>query len=220
MTVGQAAGIEPGGDALVFTVGLDLRPALDRVAAEGAAFEPDVLTPEAVGRLSAEVAAGPVRPYREQFGQVRQQIEGFDVDAPYVGFPRIGELCRALSTLVREQGSGIHGLSGWHVNEAGVVLYRPGSIGITPHLDGKRYRRLVAVVTLWGSAELNICRDRAGGVMTTFLASARSLTLLRGPGLAFARDGRPFHSVSTPRAGERCAIGLRMTTSRRETPRP
>ncbi len=178
------------------------------------------MAPNALERLSAEAAAGPVRHYREQFGPVRQQIEGFDVVEPYDGFPEIGTLCRALTALVRQQGTGIRGLASWRVNEAGVVLYRPGSIGITPHLDGKRYRRLVAVVTLWGAAELAICRNRAGDVVTTFPATAGSLTLLRGPGLAFCRDGRPFHSVGSPLQGERCAIGLRMTTSRREPAEP
>ena len=37
-------------------------------------------------------------------------------------------------------------------NEIYLQRYRPGSLGITPHLDGKRYRRLVAFFTVRGSA--------------------------------------------------------------------
>ena len=193
--------------------GLDLRPLLARVVEEGAAFAPGALREPFRALLAAEVARGPVRHYREQFGQVRQQIEGFDLVDPFEGFPRVAELCRALTLLVRAQGGTIRGLRTWRVNEAGVVIYRRGSIGITPHLDGRRYRRLVAVVTLSGEAELAICQDRSGSVVAAFEAGPGSVTLLRGPGLDHRRDGRPFHTVGSPRIGERCAIGLRMTTS-------
>jgi hypothetical protein len=186
---------------------------LAQVAEKGAGFRPGALSEPFRTLLAAEVAGGPVRHYREQFGQVRQQIEGFDLVEPFTGFPRVAELCRALTLLVREQGGAIRGLRTWHVNEAGVVIYRRGSIGITPHLDGKRYRRLVAVVTVSGEAELSICRDRSGTVVDAFAAEPGSITLLRGPGLDYRRDGRPFHAVSSPRNGERCAIGLRMTTA-------
>ncbi len=201
-----------------FVADLDLRQVLDAVASDGAAFVPGALHEPFRAALEDEVARGPVRHYREQFGQVRQQIEGFDLEDPFEGFPRVAELCRALTQLVRVQGDGIRGLRTWGVNEAGVVLYRRGSIGITPHLDGGRYRRLVAVVTLSGEAEVSICRDRSGSVTSVFEAGPGSVTLLRGPGLGGRRDGRPFHAVGTPRNTERLAIGLRMATSRRLSP--
>jgi hypothetical protein len=199
--------------AAPFAAALDLQPLLAQLVEEGAAFAPGALREPFRSLLAAEVAGGPVRHYREQFGRVRQQIEGFDLVDPFVGFPRVAELCRALTLLVREQGAAIRGLRTWRVNEAGVVIYRRGSIGITPHLDGKRYRRLVAVVTVSGEAELSICEDRSGSVSSAFEAGPGSITLLRGPGLRNRRDGRPFHAVSSPRNGERCAIGLRMTTA-------
>jgi hypothetical protein len=34
--------------------------------------------------------------------------------------------------------------------------------------------------------------------------------LMRGPGLAGNRDGRPFHLVDGPRRGERLSVGIRM----------
>ena len=104
----------------------------------------------------------------------------------------------------------MRGLRTFSINEAGVVLYRPGSIGITSHLDGKRHRRLVIVLTLYGTAEFALCRDRSGTVVRSFEPEPGSMTLLHGPGLAGGRDGRPFHRVGTPKAGRRLAIGLRM----------
>jgi hypothetical protein len=67
-------------------------------------------------------------------------------------------------------------------------------------------------VTVRGRAELSITLDRAGTVRESFDCRPGSITLLRAPGLAHVRDGRPFHAVGTPEEGERWAIGLRMTT--------
>jgi hypothetical protein len=214
MRKGELTASGSGGEP--FLPGLDLRPMLAEVAASAAAFVPDALDEPFRALLDAEVAAGPLRHYREHFGQVRQQIEGFDLEHPFEGFPRVAELCRALTLHVRAQGEGIRGLRSWQVNQAGFVLYRPGSIGITPHLDGRRYRRLVVVVTLAGEAELSICRDRSGTKIAVFDTQPGSMMLLRGPGLAGLRDGRPLHAVNTPRDGERRAIGLRMAVPRQE----
>ena len=96
----------------------------------------------------------------------------------------------------------MRGLRTLSINEAGVVLYRPGSIGITSHLDGKRHRRLVIVLTLYGTAEFALCRDpQRDGRPELGEPEPGSITLLRGPGLAGGRDGRPFHRVGTPKAG-------------------
>jgi len=192
--------------------GLDLRPVLAQVGEDGAAFVADALRVPFRVLLDAEAAGGPLRHYREQFGQVRQEIDGFDLVHPFAGFPRVAELCRALTKLVQAHGDAVRGLRSWRVNEAGLVSYHPGSIGITPHLDGRRYRRLVVVVTLSGEADVSICRDRAGSRIAVFESGPGSMTLLGGPGLAGRRDGRPFHAVGSPRAGERRAIGLRMAT--------
>lgn len=203
-------------DRVTFLEELELKGALSHVASSGVAFLPSALVEEARQTIETEVRTGPIRPYREQFGQVRQEIEGFDVSEPFLGFPAIAELCHSLTGLVREAGQDVRGLRSWRVNEAGVVVYRPGSIGITPHLDGKRYRRLVAVVTIFGTAPFSIYEHRSGAPIATFEPGPGSITLLRGPGLAWSHDGRPFHSVGSPQTGDRCAIGLRMTTSPRE----
>ena len=111
---------------------------------------------------------------------------------------------------VRRQGSGIRGLATWRPNEAGVGVYRPGWVGVTSHLDGRWYRRLVVVVTLVGSARFEIRRSREGPVIEAWDARARAITLMRAPGLAGVRDGRPFHAVHGPRRGVRCSVALRM----------
>jgi hypothetical protein len=93
-------------------------------------------------------------------------------------------------------------------------VYRPGSVGITAHLDGRWYRRLVAVFTLTGTARFEIRAGREGELLEAWQAGAGGVALMRGPGLAGARDGRPFHAVHGPRRGVRCSLALRMSTER------
>lgn len=192
--------------------GLDLRTALRLTAERGYAHVPMALDDAFRAKLWREIRGCPFERFESSFGQVRQEIEGYDVRDPMDGFPVLAELRDELAALVRRHGRGIHGLATWQPNEAGVGLYRPGSIGITPHLDGKWYRRLVAVVTIHGAAPFTVCRDRSGHVIERWRAGPGGLTLLRGPGLAGRRDGRPFHTVEGPRRGERCSIGIRMNT--------
>jgi hypothetical protein len=171
---------------------LDLREPLARTARSGAAFVPRALTGAFLHRLQEEVRRGPFRPLPEEIGPVRQQTEAYEVRGRATGFPRLAELRRTLGHSVREQGRGIRGLATWRPTEISVQRYRGGAVGITPHLDGKRYRRLVAV---WET-------------------EPGSLVLLRGPGLGGLRDGRPFHRVSGPESGWRYSVGFRMEARR------
>ena len=122
--------------------------------------------------------------------------------------------------LVHTQGTGVRGLVTWVPNEAGVARYPRDSFGITPHLDGRWYRRLVVVVTVFGTARFTICRTRAGEVVDAWDAGPGSMSLMRGPGLGGRRDGRPFHTVGAPHGGERCSLGLRMSTRTPVAPAP
>ena len=171
------------------------------------AVEGDVLL-----RLRTELDAGPFRPFGESFGPVRQQIDGYDVPIPTASFPLLTSLCRELRDAVRVAGRGVRGLATWSPNEVGIAHYVPGSIGITPHMDGKWYRRLVAVLTVSGRAPFAICGSRdPADVVARWSAGPGDLVLMRGPGLAGHRDGRPFHLVEGPRRGERLSLGIRMS---------
>ena len=167
--------------------------------------------------LRRELEAGPFRPFGESFGPVRQQIDGFDVPLPSDDFPLLTELCRELRDRVRLHGRGLRGLATWAPNEVGIAHYVPGSIGITPHMDGKWYRRLVVVATVSGRAPFAICGSRdPNDIVARWVAGPGDLVLMRGPGLAGHRDGRPFHLVEGPRRGERLSLGIRMSARPRE----
>lgn len=192
--------------------GVDLAAALRRTAVDGHAHLDGVLTASFLRALWREVEAGPLRRMAGTFGRagVRMQIDGFDVAAPFEGFPAVAQLAATFGARVRREGRHVRGLATWRPNEAGVGVYRSGSIGITSHLDGRWYRRLVAVFTLTGAAPFEIRTSREGELVERWTARPGGLTLMRGPGLAGARDGRPFHAIAGPRHGDRCSIALRM----------
>jgi hypothetical protein len=192
--------------------GLALAEALRACADEGWARVEGAVDDAALRRLREELDAGPFRPFGESFGPVRQQIDGYDVPIPTASFPALTSLCRELRDAVRIAGRGVRGLATWSPNEVGIAHYVPGSIGITPHMDGKWYRRLVAVLTVYGRAPFAICASRdPADVVARWSAGPGDLVLMRGPGLAGHRDGRPFHLVGGPRRGERLSLGIRMS---------
>jgi hypothetical protein len=195
--------------------GLDLSSALERTARDGFAHIDEVLDDRFRHALWKEIRHGPLRRMAGEFGKagVRMEIDGFDVEMPFEGFPLLEGLRRELGVLVRGQGRGVRGLAGWRPNEAGIAVYHPGSVGITAHLDGRWYRRLVAVFTLIGSGAFEVQASREGAVLERWHARAGGVTLMRAPGLAGGRDGRPYHAVQGPRRGVRCSLALRMAVA-------
>jgi hypothetical protein len=187
-----------------------LTRALRETAARGFAYVGDALDPSFRRALDREIDAGPWQRFEHDEGAVRMQIEGFDLDAPMDGFPAIAALRDELERVVRRDGASIRGLATWRPNEAGAVRYRPGATGITSHMDGRWYRRLVVVVTVRGVAPFSVHETRNGPAVATWTAKAGGLTLMRAPGLAGVRDGRPFHSIPGPKRGTRISLALRM----------
>ena len=191
-----------------FTAGLDLRGAFQRTASEGFAFVPGALDEAFRRRLHREVEAAPLEPAPGSVGPVRQETEACTLPRDLEGYPAVAELREAL--MARARRSGVRGLRTWRPDDIAAQRSRPGSVGITSHRDGKRYRRLVAVLTAAGTAGFAVRAERHGDVVAGWEAGPGSLVLLRGPGLAGARDGRPFHEVSGPREGVRYSVGFRM----------
>jgi hypothetical protein len=191
---------------------VDLGDALERTARDGFAHVDGALDDATCRALWRELQAGPMRRMAGAFskGAVRMEIDGFDLDAPFDGFTTLEAVRAAFGERVRADGRRVRGLATWRPNQAGIAAYRPGSVGITAHLDGRWYRRLVAVFTVVGSGRFEVRASREGEPLEVWDARTGSVTLMRAPGLGGVRDGRPFHAVHGPRRGVRCSVALRM----------
>ena len=95
-------------------------------------------------------------------------------------------------------------------NDLVVQIYRPGVLGITPHLDHVRYVGLLALVVVCGAARFFLCDDRGGHGARQVAAPAGHLVLMVAPGFE-GRRVRPFHMVSDI-TERRISFGLRVDT--------
>ena len=194
---------------------LDLGRPLQALREAGAAFIPHALREPFRQQLQHEIQDGPFERLPDQIGPVRQEADLFVVTDAMTAYPALARLRAEFVTRLRQDGPQIPGLARWWPNEAYVQRYKPGALGVSPHLDSKRFAVLVAVFTTEGSARFALCQTRAGEIIQQREAGAGSLTLLRGPGLLNTEDQRPFHTVSGPAAGRRFSITLRMNQERR-----
>ncbi len=195
----------------VFVTNFDLRSVLDAVLRDGAAIVPQALAKPFLRRLRRELLAVACYPAPTEVGPVRQELE-VCVLRELACFPAAAELVGEFGVRVRTDGRNIQELATYAPNEVHVQRYRRGSLGITPHLDGKRYTCLVAAFTTQGWARFTVLRERRGGVVARFSMGPGSLVLLRGPGVGGLSDGRPFHAIAPVGCAERVSVTLRMNS--------
>jgi hypothetical protein len=190
---------------------LDLRRPLAEVDDLGGTLVEHALEDAFRAELEAATSALPFRRLAAEEGRARQGGDYHALTAPFGSVPAVQLLADDLVRHVHAAGAGA---GDWVPNEVYVQRYRAGDLGITPHLDLKRYRYLVAVFTASGEAECMLCKNRAGDVLRSWLATAGSLVLLRAPGFADVDDGRLLHAVRGPAAGERISVSYRFDSRR------
>jgi hypothetical protein len=186
----------------------DLGPALHRTARDGVAHERGVVPEDLLRAVLAELDAEQyvTLPPVEGPHRVRQQGEHLVLTGDEITTrPAVHSLHRAVVAAIAPH------VPAWEPDEVTVQRYAPGSTGISAHLDGRRHRHLVAILTLEGTATLRHCTDRDGTTAQAWDADAGSLVLLRGPGLGGIEDGRPLHAVDGPRERRRTSFTLRAT---------
>ena len=96
------------------------------------------------------------------------------------------------------------------LNDFAIQRYPKNSCGIGIHRDGRRYRGIVAIVTLAGGSRLFTCDDRDGGNTRALDDRPGRIVLLSAPGFAGreAEDARPLHGVDRVTGG-RLSLGFR-----------
>lgn len=92
-------------------------------------------------------------------------------------------------------------------NSTVLQKYEAGSIGITPHRDGRSYINLICVFVIAGRGRFYVCADRAGNNRHEIDASPGSMIMLRAPGFR-GSEIQPFHYV-TDIPETRYTFGLR-----------
>lgn len=96
-------------------------------------------------------------------------------------------------------------------NDVRVHRYWPGSIGITPHVDGKSNKNLICIFVLWGHLQFYLCKNRSGNGPVCVPSTVGNLIMIRAPGFK-GQSRQPFHRVL--RSDEcRMTLGLRQHLS-------
>ncbi len=81
-----------------------------------------------------------------------------------------------------------------NLNSMSLQKYEKGSIGITPHRDGFRYKNVICNFNISGSGRFFICSDRSGEDSKEIDFPPGSILFMRAAGF-LGSDFRPFHYV-------------------------
>lgn len=93
------------------------------------------------------------------------------------------------------------------LNSCELIKYETGSLGITPHRDGFRYKNIICIFVIAGQGRFYTCPDRSGKESIEIDATPGNVILMRAPGFLGQRQ-RPFHFVSDIQS-TRYVFGLR-----------
>ena len=92
-------------------------------------------------------------------------------------------------------------------NSMSLQKYEKGSLGITPHRDGFKYKNIICNFNIGGRGRFFICSDRSGRDSREIEFATRSILIMRAPGFK-GSDIRPFHYVTDIKE-TRYVFGLR-----------
>ena len=98
-------------------------------------------------------------------------------------------------------------------NDIAIQRYKPGSLGISPHKDHKKYISVIIIITLSGRSDLCICEDRKGLNQLVVNDEPGNIVVLPGSEFMTLNNNciRPLHFVNNIENG-RLSIGLRQNS--------
>lgn len=140
---------------------------------------------------------------------VRQQVSSYN---DLAGKSPFEPFKQSFQELLNQALGGVD-LTPWETplcfNSMVLQRYESGSIGITPHRDGRRYINLICIFVLAGEGKFYICADRSGRQSREVPAAAGDAILMKAPGFqGMPARTRPFHYV-TQISTTRYTLGLR-----------
>lgn len=125
-------------------------------------------------------------------GKVREQISSFKNFPEDSLFHKVAD---DFAELLYRKSSTNSFASPLCFNEFNLQRYDKGSLGVTPHKEGKSCRNLVAVFILKGNAKYAICKDRGGTDPRYFDTTPGNVIVMRGVGF-YGKNDQPMHFVS------------------------
>lgn len=186
--------------------------ALDEVGATSVRILEDRLRNRLIAE--ADTYAFTEQPKIAASGKVVQQLSSFDQFPPHSSFGLLARsfqdiLMRKFTTLRAEE----YPFQGpLNLNDMVLQRYKPGPIGISPHVDGKSRINVVCCFFLEGIGRFCVCEDRSGSNPVEIPSPPGNVLLMCAPGFRRCVQG-PFHFVSdiqTPRL----TFGLRQYESK------
>jgi len=98
-------------------------------------------------------------------------------------------------------------------NDISIQRYKPGSLGISPHKDHKKYISVIIIITLSGRSDLCICEDRQGLNPLVLSDTPGNIVVLPASEFITLNNNciRPIHFVNNIANG-RLSIGLRQNS--------
>lgn len=136
--------------------------------------------------------------------KVRQEVQGFDDFPPTSQFYALRD---ASERLLKAKLSSQLFSRPLYFDDLSLQKYLPGSLGITPHRDGRNRINLVCVFILKGQGKFYLCEDRSGKNAVELDSIPGNVILMRAPGFNGA-NFRPLHFVSDIK-NLRITFGLR-----------
>lgn len=157
-------------------------------------------------KLLIEALSYPYKEREKVVGQykVRQELSAFD---EFPANSQFFDLRDQFQILLEEKLR-----KALNFNDLSLQKYKPFSLGITPHMDGRSIINLVCVFVLKGNGRFCLCEDRDGKNAIELDSTPGNVILMSAPGFNGA-NFRPFHFVSDIK-DLRITFGLRQKAPR------
>ena len=190
-------------------INITISQALDALVGKNALSVPFLGVDECRSLLveAAKIPLSPLQPVVAK-GRVVQQIDR----AEFVG-PARSKLAKKVQLMKETVESFFHEVDPYlftntlDFNEMSLQCYPVGG-GISPHVDGKKFQNLIALIIIGGKGSLYTCDDRAGKNPVPVDCSPGRLVLLPARNFLQEYPDTPFHFLKNV-TSKRYVIGLR-----------